>query len=87
VPGSLRKYITVVEYTKNRTSRLFYDGWNQKSNDPPDAVYAIDSSSDLQISFRPEIRELGGRVSVSTLFDGVAGAVIEGVPVPVPAHS
>ena len=26
-------------------------------------------------------------VSVSTLFDGVAGAVIEGVPVPVPAHS
>jgi hypothetical protein len=27
------------------------------------------------------------RVSVSTLFDGVAGAIIEGVPVAVPAHS
>jgi len=29
----------------------------------------------------------GLRLSVSTLFDGLAGAIIEGVPVPVPAHS
>jgi len=60
--GSLRKYITVVEYTKSHSSRLFYDG--KQTNNPPQAVYEIDSGSDLVIAFSPKIRELGGSVSV-----------------------
>ena len=65
----------------NRRALAYIDVWN-----------ALEIARTGSIDFS-SIRHIGVTsgagmsMSVSTLFDGVAGAVIEGVPVPVPAHS